>query len=604
MDRQLAPTIEPTPPADRQVPPPQSAAPPRIAIRARSRRIRLLVDFLIAFVFSLAVLAVFRVNQWVVPYTPDSDFYFGLGNFGSQVIDRATDPSYFWSRIGLVGPVSLIISVLGSDLGYLVWRVLLLGLTVISIFLIAWRKVGRIAAATAVLIVATNTTVLVTLADFYPSSAVIAGFSLFTGFGCLAATGTGARARQLAAAGIAGGAVGWLLAIHLGTVAVACAASLTLMVYLIVRLGKRSWRPILCFLVGAAGVFLIFQVWLQALFPGRNWFSANYAATTEIDWSFFHEKTLNWLWTDPNLLVPPIALAIGLIVGSRASRLQREIRAATWFLVAASLAAVIQQFILGGQNLQLPYYYSQIWPFAILVLVLAVVTLELRSGQRVALLVVAAVLLPVAGMATFVFTWFPIGLALAIVVLAGYAAAFWISGSEAAGAGLRALSLVACAVCLCGIQVLQNGLGPVPGLVIPRQSPQQAFAAPQPWVQSDFALAHQVEGWVLANTPDNQKVATWTGATVQALQGSTFVAVDNSAMAGFLLEPNQLQLKILRKRQPETLAFTAATTQDARLFISRIPQEVAAATVHECKDFREGELSVGSCLAHLSYQKK
>ncbi len=603
MDRHVVPTDEPTPSADSQVPPLHSDVPPLVTPREKARQFRFLVDFLITFVLSLAVLTVFRVNQWVVPYTPDSDFYFGLGNFGSQVIDRATDPSYFWSRIGLVGPVNLIISVFGTELGYLVWRVLLLGLTVVSIFLIAWRKVGRIAAATAALVVATNTTVLVTLADFYPSSAVIAGFSLLAGFGCLTATMTGQKVCQLVTAGVAGGAAGWLLATHLGTVAATFAASVTLFAYLMVRWGKQSWRPILCFCAGAAGVFLMFQVWLQAVFPGRNWFLANYAATTEIDWSFFHEKTLTWLWTDPNLLVPPIALAIGIIAGARASRLQREIRVATWFLAAASLAAVIQQFVLGGQNLQLPYYYTQIWPFAILVLALAIISLELSSGERIALLVVAAVLLPVAGMASFVFAWFPFGLVLATAVLAAYSAAFWISGTGPAGVGLQVLTVVACAVCLCGIQVLQNGLGPVPGLVIPRQSPQQAFAQPQSWVKSDFALAYQVEGWVLANTPDNKRVATWTGNTVQALQGSTFVAVDNSAMAGFLLEPNQLQLKILRKRQPETLAFTAATTQDARLFISRIPKAVATATVYECKDFREGELRVGTCLARLSYEK-
>ena len=218
-------------------------------------------------------------------------------------------------------------------------------------------------------------------------------------------------------------------------------------------------------------------------------------------------------------------------------------------LVLAALLASIQQFRFGGQNLQLPYYYTQLWPFAIQLIAMAALGVATIGWQRRVLLV-AAVLMLVA--------------------------------------------------MLCGMQVLQNGLGALSGLVIARQSPNQAFAESKPWIKPYFGLAKQAEGWVVANTQGREMV-TWTGGPNLELWGPAFIAVDNTVLTGLKLSPTDAQLTVIKRQRPATLAYTAPTVAAAQGFIKQIPQATARAELVECRSFQEEQLSVGTCLARLTF---
>lgn len=568
--------------------------------RPQNKASRRAVDVALVLGLPLVVLIVFGVNQWVHPYTPDSDFYYGLGHFGNDLIVRATDPGYYWTRIGLIGPVYALIHLFGDGWGYAIWRVVLLVITVLPLYLLVKPRLGRIAAGTGVLILATNTTILVTLMDFYPSSAVIAACSVLAGFGCLALEGRTPTHRTLCFAALAGAGSGWLMAIHIGSIAVNVGASFGLLIMMIVQYRKGAWRSVLSFGLGAALVFGVFLLWLRALFPGRNWFTANYEAITQTGWDFFHEKTLNWLWSDPNLLIIPAAVAIGIIASTRRSQVQGPTRTLTVMLVLAALLASIQQFRFGGQNLQLPYYYTQLWPFAIQLIAMAALGVATIGWQRRVLLVAAVLVLPLVGMSAWTFGWVPVGLVIAGLLVTFYAVAALVLQRDQRGLAAQVGAFTMLVAMLCGMQVLQNGLGALSGLVIARQSPNQAFAESKPWIKPYFGLAKQAEGWVVANTQGREMV-TWTGGPNLELWGPAFIAVDNTVLTGLKLSPTDAQLTVIKRQRPATLAYTAPTVAAAQGFIKQIPQATARAELVECRSFQEEQLSVGTCLARLTF---
>ena len=52
-------------------------------------------------------------QQWSGLDTPDSEFYASLAIFTDAVTDRAPIDSYYWTRLGLIAPAHLAISLLG-----------------------------------------------------------------------------------------------------------------------------------------------------------------------------------------------------------------------------------------------------------------------------------------------------------------------------------------------------------------------------------------------------------------------------------------------------------------------------------------------------------
>ena len=52
-------------------------------------------------------------ERWAGLDTPDSSFYATLALFGDDVTDRAVETSYYWTRLGYIGPVRLLTGILG-----------------------------------------------------------------------------------------------------------------------------------------------------------------------------------------------------------------------------------------------------------------------------------------------------------------------------------------------------------------------------------------------------------------------------------------------------------------------------------------------------------
>ena len=75
-------------------------------------------------------------RQWTGLDTPDSSFYTSLAIFGDQVTDRAPFDSYYWTRLGYIAPLRGLYAITGPEIGFFIYRFILIAVIVTSIYLI------------------------------------------------------------------------------------------------------------------------------------------------------------------------------------------------------------------------------------------------------------------------------------------------------------------------------------------------------------------------------------------------------------------------------------------------------------------------------------
>ena len=85
-------------------------------------------------VLALSLLIAVVAQHWAGLDTPDSSFYASLSLFGDQITDRTPITSYFWTRLGVIGPVQVLTTTLGTWLGFAAWRYLLILIIVASTY--------------------------------------------------------------------------------------------------------------------------------------------------------------------------------------------------------------------------------------------------------------------------------------------------------------------------------------------------------------------------------------------------------------------------------------------------------------------------------------
>ena len=114
-------------------------------------------------------------QRWAGLDTPDSSFYASLSLFGDEVTDRAPDPSYYWTRLGVIVPNRLLTGLFGAWPGFGLYRMLLL-LLVVGATYVTMRRFTSITSATFLAtIVSLSTVVLSYLGNPYLTGSVMAG---------------------------------------------------------------------------------------------------------------------------------------------------------------------------------------------------------------------------------------------------------------------------------------------------------------------------------------------------------------------------------------------------------------------------------------------
>ena len=157
------------------------------------------------------VLLSLGVTLWTKPFTPDTEFYFTLAAFGSDITDHAVQSAYYWTRVGVVVPLRGLISVFGVDRGYGIWHFTLIGVALVPSYDLIRRLMGRVAAIAGALFILLNLVFLTAIGNPYVTSAIVPLFIAECALLAGAATATTRRRRTVCLA-LVGVCVGWIVA--------------------------------------------------------------------------------------------------------------------------------------------------------------------------------------------------------------------------------------------------------------------------------------------------------------------------------------------------------------------------------------------------------
>ena len=500
-------------------------------------------------------------ERWAGLDTPDSSFYATLALFGDDVTDRAVETSYYWTRLGYIGPVRLLTGILGPWNGFAAYRMILLLVIVAASYLIMRRFTTRPTAAFITAVISVNTVVLSYLGNTYLTGSVLAGSAAMI---AIALTD-----RRLGAI-TAGVVAGWLVMVN------PPGALLAITIWMTLRIHRRTGLP--HYLIAAATGAVTFGAFLlvgRVLFPKLNWFES-FLATQEMNLSDFASKAPVWLG-DISVLVPASVFVLAIATWSWN---RTNPAAQTALMVSSSSIAFMLVFspLMGGIALEAPMYQAMLWPPALIALGLCVAaTAAERAWQPAAIgaAIIGVVVVVFAGHWAGALTLaMGVLLALALVVVAAI--------------GFRSRSLavivIALAVFAGGAQLLQNSRGPL-GLY---------YLSPYAWAFTENPISDKIhtavntQEWLLANTTRDDRILDWVGGDWVGGDRELYVVAgmqlwgENRVTLEPRLTPDDVNR--LNSIKPTTIAMYAPSMERITDFWSSIPQ-ANRATAPNCYDF-------------------
>ena len=425
-------------------------------------------------------------QRWAGLDTPDSSFYTSLGLFGSEVTDRTFEPSYFWTRLGVIAPFRGLTALLGTWAGFAAWRMLLIGIFVASAYLVLRRFTGIASAGFLTLAVSLSTVVLSYFGNTYLTGAVLAGTMALVA--CATIGGRGSAA-------VAGVLLGWLAMVNPPGVLLAGVIWVAVSVHARARTAKDV---VATFAIAAGTTALTFLAFLgigRLMFPGMDWLGAYLDANATMDYSDFASKDAVWLH-DISLIVPVAVL----IVSIAAVAMRRTSPAARRALVISATSIGFMLVFnpwMGGIPLEAPIYQAMLWPPALIALAL-VATDVMPPAWRWYHITAAAVGVVIVVIAGFLDP----GLSLAVgwAVAAVLVIAFIVAPVRSAFLGVVTLVLL-----LTGAQLLQNSRGDL-GLY---------YLSPYHWAFTSNPISERIHAavnsqeFVLANTTRADTILVW-----------------------------------------------------------------------------------------------
>ena len=542
-------------------------------------------------------------QSWTGMNTPDSQFSASLAIFGNQVNERALDPSYYWTRLGYLGPVHLLTGVFGIWNGFALWRAFLLLVIIVTVYWMARQFTDRAIAAMLAMFVVLNTMVLAYVGNPYATGTAMAASLLL--FACAIAhfsTAAKPSVRRLMLIGSAtGGVLAWLIMLNPYNALLAGATWLGIRV-IGVGIARPALRALITEVLAIAGgfvvIFLGFLLWGQWLFPGFNWLQTYRSWNARLDYASFISDPHIWLH-DTAALVVLLAFVMSVIALAFAPN--------RWSASAMMVSSITIVFTLAymqvipGPWIEAPHYAAMCWPGALLAIALAIGAI-VQGRRRSDLLWLGLPVLIVA--MVWAGHWsaqlsMPQGLLLvllcAVLMVLSTVSRQW-------RRALLSWSLVMLTIVALGVsaQWLQNGRG---NLGIYSQYPMNAAFVDyqaEPLMRSDVTA----EEFVLANTSPDDRVATWTDptrltATVAAMQ--LWGAYNNAPGLEALDNAGQRALRDLR---PTVIAMYAPTREEIDHYFASIPAWFMP-TAMQCTSVPY--LGIGSpdahvCLTHIQVQ--
>ena len=512
---------------------------------------------------SIAAITIFlalAARTWTGLDTPDSSFYTSLAIFGDQITDRAPFDSYYWTRLGYIAPLHALYSIVSPDIGFFLYRLVLLAVTVTGIYVILLK------------ITKTNFTTRIFLTTAAASSTVILSYlgnPYLTGF-ILAATtaGIALALHSTLTATIAGGmVVGWSAQVN------PAGAILVGTLWLAVSLfTNKKFSHLLQAGIAAAVTFALLIGIGTQIFPGLSWFDT-FNSTREMNLSDFASSDLVWL-RDISLLVPFAVLLITITAWWRD-------KSSAPYRLALVLSSVSVTFMLvfsplmGGIALEAPMYQSMLWPPAMIAFALVFaerISLDSPRTKAMALAGIAVILATGFTQPTLAFA---IGIPIAIGAVA----------LSLMGINKSVSSVIVFVVVASTFQLLQNSRTDL-GLYY--LSPYAWAFAPNP-IEEKITAAIDVQQWLLENTTNQDQILTWVdGSWTQG--DRELYAVAAMQLWGenrFTLEPtvDDYARAILERTNPSVIALYGRSQRAIDTMLASLNANNTPTSAPQCLEF-------------------
>ncbi len=519
-------------------------------------------------VIALSLLIAVVAQRWAGLDTPDSSFYASLSIFGDQITDRAPITSYFWTRLGFIGPVQVLTTTLGTWLGFAAWRYLLILVIVASSYYLLKRFTNRVSAIWLTALIVSSTVPLSYLGNSYLTGAVLAGTAALINLAVNPNRG---------AAILSGITLGWLVMVNPTGVLLAGTIWLSITIH-----QKRNAPRVLLYTVVTAAAatlltFTAFLIWGRSIFPKMDWF-ASYFDARAINQSNFSSGD-NIFLTDISLVVIVLITLITFFLWL----IKRESSSTQLgFLTATTSAAFMLFFnpIMGGVVLESPLYQATLWPPALFALALstsAYISIG-KNTPQVALATISVIVVIAAGFIAPNLS-LTTGWAIGIVTAIAFVASLALTKHTKTLITITTLTLF-----LASAQLMQNSRGDL-GLY---------YLSPYHWAYSNNPISEKIhtavnaQQWVIENTNSTDQIMLWVdGPWVQG-DRELYVAAGMQLWGEnrITLEPTLTQPDIQRLNsfKPTTLALYGKSVDAVINFWESIPQ-VNKATTPICYDY-------------------
>lgn len=316
-------------------------------------------------------------QRWTGFTSPDSEFYASLALFGSDVTDRAFEPSYYWTRLGYIAPVRVLTQAFGAWIGFEIWRVFLLLLIIgatYSVVHVAGRS--RSLAILLAALVGLNTVLLAFVGNTYLTGSIQAAMFVLV---ALAVTQLGHEANsgrsfvggsRWITAAVGGGVAGWLVMLNPYGFVLGVGMWAGVRMVVLLRLSQQRWKrlglDVLAFSLGLTFSFLTFVLIGGLLFPGKSWWGTYLEWNSRLDYSVFVGDATTWQ-RDTALLLVVVSL-VAAVVSVVAQPKHRWAWAALAVAGTNILITVGLLIFLPGPWLESPAYVAKLWPGTLLAL--------------------------------------------------------------------------------------------------------------------------------------------------------------------------------------------------------------------------------------------
>jgi hypothetical protein len=504
--------------------------------------------------------------------TPDSSFYLSLATHGDEITDRAPEQSYYWTRVGHIAAMRIPISVFGADIGFQVYRFILLTIIIASVYLILRNITARSTTIVLTSVLALSTVILSYLGNPFHSGSAMAGVMI-----TLAAVLLPQR-RPWINGIVAGATLGWLIMVSPYGAVMAGTLWLALFIHRVATSQARQHLIFQTFIGLIPALIIVFLVHLQigkVLFPKMDWLGTYLEWNAKLDYSVFASANPVWL-QDISLLVPLIALIVTAWAWFK-NRTSRPAQLALILALTTTGFFFVYAPFMGGISLEAPMYQAMLWPPMLLALSMAAASyLPNRKlcGNELGLGGVAIVMVYIAGTTTPGFSML-VGLAISVVVIV--IAAIFIT-TPALGT-IGAIAIVA----ITG-QMLQNSRGDL-GLY---------YLSPYAWAFNANPNAQkigsmlEVQDWLIENTTRDDQILLWVdGPWTQG--DRELYAVAGMQLWGenrLTLEPtltDEYGLNQLQTYQPTVIAMYGKNKDAVLAMWASLPPQ-RNASVPECID--------------------